>query len=273
MTDPQTSAPEPGRGTPGVAQDNPSVPAQGRTAPDSAARQAETDVPGRGGQDARDRTDGDVLDQESPEQHYRAEAGRAQARAGATIARMAWPVALTVAIGMIAVGIILLVWPKATLAVVAILIGAALVVTGIFKLFQGVTGGTESGGMRAANIVIGILAVIAGLYCLRHHALTILAVTLVVGVLWIIHGISDLIAASSMGKGSGRGVTILTGILGLAAGFVVLFWPGISLILLLLVLAAWLLAYGLLLLFLAFGLRRDQKTLTRAADPAAAATA
>jgi len=249
MTDPQTSQPEPGGRPMGATQDRPAagqagVPAQGRPAPGESA------------------ADPDLRSQR------RAEAGRAQARMASAISGMAWPAALLAAVGMIAVGILLLVWPKATLVVVAILIGAALVVTGVFRLFEGITGAGEGAGMRAADIVIGLLAVIAGLYCLKHRSLTILAVVLVVGVIWVIHGIGDLMTAATMGKVPGRGLKVLTGIVGLAAGLVVLFWPSISLILLLTVLAAWLLFYGVMLLFLAFSLRRDQHSLSRAADAA-----
>jgi len=189
---------------------------------------------------------------------------------GAAIANIAWPVALLAAIVMIGLGVVLLAWPHATLDVVAILIGAALVVAGVFKLFEGITGAGEGAGMRAADIVIGLLAIVAGLYCLKHHALTILTVVVVVGVLWVIHGISDLITAATMGKVPGRGLKVLTGIVGLAAGLVILFWPSISLILLLTVLAAWLLFYGLMLAFLALSLMRDSRKLSRAAQPAAA---
>src|SRR6185437_11146485 len=101
--------------------------------------------------------------------------------------------------------------------------------------------------------------VIAGLYCVKHHALTILAVVLVVGVIWVIHGIGDLMTAITMGKVPGRGLKVLTGIVGLAAGLVVLFWPSISLILLLTMLAV-----------LAFSLRRDSRNLSRAARSQAA---
>lgn len=250
MTDPQTSRPEPGGTQARVAQDRPAagqagVPAQGRPSP------GET-------------TSADLRAQRG------AEAGRAQARMAASIANMAWPAALLAAVGMIGLGIVLLVWPHATLSVVAVLIGAALLVTGVFRLFEGITGAGESGGMRAADIVIGLLAVIAGLYCVKHHALTILAVVLVVGVIWVIHGIGDLMTAITMGKVPGRGLKVLTGIVGLAAGLVVLFWPSISLILLLTVLAAWLLFYGLMLAVLAFSLRRDSRNLSRAAQSQAA---
>jgi uncharacterized membrane protein HdeD (DUF308 family) len=195
---------------------------------------------------------------------------RTPAAGMAAIAGMTWSAALVAAIGMIAVGILLLVWPGATLIVVAILIGAALIVTGLLRLVEGITARGESGGMRAADIVIGILAVIVGLYALKHHALTVLVLALVVGVLWIVHGIGDLVVAASMGKAPGRGLRVITGLASLAAGLVILFWPGISLILLLTILGAWLLFYGLMLAILAFRLRKDAKTITRAARAAPA---
>lgn len=254
MTDPQTSQPEPGSRPAGTTEDRPEIPAQGRPAPgESAASDAGPRAPSAGA---------------DPRAQRRATADRGEARMAAAIAGMAWPAALLAAIGMIGVGVVLLVWPKATLAVVAILIGAALVLTGLFRLFDGITAAGEGGAMRAADIVIGLLAVIAGLYCLKHHSLTILAVTLVVGVIWVIHGIGDLMTAATMGQAPGRGLRVVTGIVGLAAGLVVLFWPSISLILLLTVLAAWLLFYGLMLAVLAFSLRRDQHTLSRAAEAA-----
>jgi uncharacterized membrane protein HdeD (DUF308 family) len=183
----------------------------------------------------------------------------------AAIAGLAWPAALVAAIGMISVGILLLVWPSATLTVVAILIGAALLGTGLLRLFDGITARRESGGMRAADIVIGLLAIVVGLYALKHHSLTVIVLALVVGVIWIIHGIGDLIVAASSGDVPGRGLRVVTGLVSLAAGLVILFWPGISLILLLTVLGAWLLFYGLMLALLAFRLRRDAKIVAKAA--------
>jgi uncharacterized membrane protein HdeD (DUF308 family) len=172
------------------------------------------------------------------------------------IAGMAWTAALIAAIGMVAVGVLLLAWPTATLTVVAILVGAALIVAGLLRLFDGATARGEGGGMRAADIVIGLLAVVAGLYCLKHHALTVLVLALVVGVIWIINGISYLIVAATSGPVPGRGLKAIGGVVSLAAGLVILFWPGVSLILLLTILGAWLIFYGVMLAVLAFQLRR-----------------
>jgi len=187
----------------------------------------------------------------------------------AALGRKSWMVVLLAALGMIAVGIMLIAWPAATLTIVAILLGAALIVSGLLRLFDGFTAGEESGGMRAAYIVIGLIAILAGLYCLRHHTVTIFLLALIVGAYWIIHGVVDLAVAATAGPMPGRGLRTVAGLFSLAAGLVVLFWPGISLILLLLVLGAWLLLYGVVLAGLAFGLRKTAKATGRpAAQPA-----
>jgi uncharacterized membrane protein HdeD (DUF308 family) len=257
MTDPQASPPQRGgperAGAAGVTHDQPpSVPPPASPAPYTASRPSASESSAY----AR------------PEP---GEPGRGEARILSAIAGMAWPSALAAGIGMLAVGVLLLAWPSATLTVVAILIGAALVVAGVFRLFDGIMTRGESGGMRAADIVIGLLAIVVGLYALKHHALTVVVLALVVGVIWVIHGISDLVIAASAGDVPGRGLRVVTGLLSLAAGLVILIWPSISLVLLLTILGAWLLLYGIMLIVLALRLRHDsKKTTSRVTRPATA---
>jgi uncharacterized membrane protein HdeD (DUF308 family) len=161
---------------------------------------------------------------------------------------------LTAAVAALIVGVLLLAWPTATLTVVAILLGVALVATGLLRLFEGFTARDRSGGMRVAYVIIGLIAFGFGLFCLRHRDVTIFLLAFLLGAFWIMHGITDLAVAAS-GRVPGRGVRAITGVLALAAGTVVLFWPGISLVLLLTVLGAWLLCYGAMLVLLAFSLR------------------
>jgi uncharacterized membrane protein HdeD (DUF308 family) len=180
----------------------------------------------------------------------------------AKAAKMSWLALIGGAVLMIAVGVMLLVWPHASLTVVAVLIGAALVVSGLVKLYEGFTAREESGGMRAAYVVIGLLAVIAGLYCIRHHALSLFLVAFVAGVYFILHGIADLGVAFSA-KAPGRGMRAVLGIFCLAAGVIMLVWPGLSLVLLLTIVGAWLILYGCVLGALAFGVRRAAKAAIR----------
>ena len=180
---------------------------------------------------------------------------------GAVIAATAgrsWPAVLAGGLLLIAVGVMLLVWPHATLTIVAILIGAALVVSGVERLWEGFSAHSETGGMRAAYIVIGLLAILAGLYCLRHHALSLFLVAFVTGVYFIAHGISDIGVALSAHV-PGRALRGVLGLFSIAAGILMVVWPGITLVLLLTLVGAWLIFYGLVLGALAFGIRRAAK--------------
>jgi uncharacterized membrane protein HdeD (DUF308 family) len=185
---------------------------------------------------------------------------------GADFAKSVWPAFLAAGLGCLAVGIILLVWPTATLVVAAILIGAALIVAGLLRLVHGFTARDTSGGARVGSVVIGLLAMVAGLYCIRHYHITIAILAIVVGLFWVMHGIAG-IAAGVLGEpGSGRGITVLAGVLSLAAGLIVLFWPTISITILVVVMGIWLIVYGALMCVTAFQLRHVGKAADEAGD-------
>lgn len=174
-----------------------------------------------------------------------------------------WQAIAIAALLLFALGLILLIWPRETVVVAAILIGIALLVTGILRLVQGITAADESGGMRVAYVIIGILAILAGLYGLRHISVTVVLLAFIVGLFWAVHGVVEIVVAVSAPPGSGRGVVAVVGILSLAAGLIVMFWPAISLTILVVVLGIWLLCYGVLLAFLAFQLRAAARTAAR----------
>jgi uncharacterized membrane protein HdeD (DUF308 family) len=170
----------------------------------------------------------------------------------------AWPGVLLCGLGMIALGIMLLVWPAAALTLVAVLIGAAVLVAGLVKLFEAFTASNHSGGMRAGYIAIGLLAVLAGTYLMLHHALSLFLLAFVTGVFFIAHGVADIGAAIS-GDVPGRTLRAVLGVFSCAAGIIMVVWPAISLALLVTLVAAWLLFYGLVLGGLAYSLRKASK--------------
>ncbi len=181
-------------------------------------------------------------------------------------AKKSWWAVVLGAIGLVGLGIALLVWPSASLTVVAILIGAAVLVSGLARLYEGFTASSQSGAMRAGYVVIGLLAVLAGIYLVRHHTLTLFLVAFVTGVYFIAHGISDIGVAIS-GAAPNRGLRGVLGVFSLAAGIIMVIWPSITLVLLLTIVAAWLLFYGCVLFALAFGLRRTVKDAEKASLP------
>jgi uncharacterized membrane protein HdeD (DUF308 family) len=190
----------------------------------------------------------------------------------AAAASASWAAVLLGGLCMIAAGICLLVWPKASLTVVAVLIGLALIVSGLVRLYEGFTAHGESAGMRTAYIVIGLLALLAGLYCLRHHALSILLVAFVTGVYFIMHGIADIGVAATVHV-EGRGLRALLGVFSIAAGIIMVAWPALTLVLLLTLVGAWLLFYGCVLIFTGFSLRRAGRKMSSSPAPRLAASA
>jgi uncharacterized membrane protein HdeD (DUF308 family) len=176
----------------------------------------------------------------------------------AAAAKGAWGVVLVCGLGLIALGICLLVWPHASLTVVAVLLGAAVLVAGLVKLWEGFTAKQQSGGMRVGYVVIGMLAVFVGVYLVKNHALSLFVLAFLTGVFFIAHGISDL-GLSVSAYTPNRGLRAVLGVLSLAAGILMVIWPSITLVLLLTIAAAWFLCYGVVLGMLAFNIRRAGK--------------
>ena len=184
------------------------------------------------------------------------DAARSAEARGLDVARSAWPAFMAAGLGCLIVGLLLLFWPKATLTIVAVLIGVSLLVAGLLRLIEGFTAHDAAGSKRAANVVIGLLAGIVGLYCLKHPHFTIATLAIIVGIFWVMHGVADLVVSLFAGPFPGRGLTVIAGLFSLIAGLLVLFWPTISVTVLIAVIGIWLVVYGILMTVMAFRLRR-----------------
>jgi uncharacterized membrane protein HdeD (DUF308 family) len=167
-----------------------------------------------------------------------------------------WQALIVAGLGLLGLGVVLLVWPRATIVVVAVLVGAALLVTGILRLVQGLTATEESGAKRTAYVMIGILAGLAGLYSLRHIDVTVALLGVVVGLLWTVHGVADLAVAASPRHPADRVLTAALGVLSLAAGLLLIFWPAETLKVLLTIMGIWLICYGVVLALMAYEVHR-----------------
>jgi uncharacterized membrane protein HdeD (DUF308 family) len=152
-------------------------------------------------------------------------------------------------------GIAALAWPGRTLIVVAVLFGIQLIVMGIFRFASAFASDDLTGGTRVLLAVLGVLSLIIGLYAVRHILVTLLALALLLGIFWVVSGIVELFTALSHRQMRGRGWNAVMGILSVLSGIVVLAYPGISLLVLALVLSIWLLVFGAMQITLAFRIR------------------
>ncbi|GGV72240.1 HdeD family acid-resistance protein [Streptomyces griseoloalbus] len=154
-----------------------------------------------------------------------------------------WQWILASAVATLVPGIVVLVWPDTTLHVLAVLIGLYLLVTGAFR-FVGVLGREEQGA-RLPELLLAVLYVLAGVLCLRHPLQTIAALSLIVGVVWLVSGMLTLFTAIASRDLPHRGVVLGAALLAVVAGIVVLALPAESARALTRLLGLWLVLLGL----------------------------
>lgn len=134
-----------------------------------------------------------------------------------------WAVGMFVGIITVALGIILLAWPGETLRVLSILLGLQLLLFGTFRLINAFSSTTESPGVVG---FIGIIAILAGVLVIRRPFETAAILATILGLVWIIGGSIDLMSAIADRSLSDRRLTGLSGLISLAAGILIVSWPG-----------------------------------------------
>ena len=126
----------------------------------------------------------------------------------------------------VVVGILILVWPGKTAAVVTAIIAIYAIAAGLVYAGLGIFAKTKGGWARIGHIVLGILFIIAGVVALfnlgQATAWLALFLGILVGILWIVEGI---VALSTLGDAASKGWSIFFAILSIIAGIILLFSP------------------------------------------------
>jgi uncharacterized membrane protein HdeD (DUF308 family) len=103
----------------------------------------------------------------------------------------------------------------------------------------------------------GLFAVLFGIFAFIWPGITLAVLVLVWGAYAIADGVMALIAAYTMHEeGKPMGSLIVVGILGIAAGIVTFFWPGMTALVLLLFIASWAVLMGIFEIAAAIRLRK-----------------
>ena len=165
-----------------------------------------------------------------------------------------WGWVLTFGVLTLIAGIATVAWPGRTILVIAVLFGLQLFVHGIFRLVLAFTSAAE--GHRALYAILGILSILVGILVMRHTFQTVKIFALILGAYWVVSGVIDFLAGIFAKDAPNRGWTIFMGLLGFAAGVVVLVQPEISLGVLAWVLGVWLIMFGVMEIFASFALKK-----------------
>jgi uncharacterized membrane protein HdeD (DUF308 family) len=131
---------------------------------------------------------------------------------------------IVVGISALIFGILLLVWPEVSLLVAAVLFGLQLLITGIVRIVSGIASRELDGGQRALSITLGVLILLAGIFCLRNPGLTLLWIVILVACGWLIDGIIQIVHGFRRDAGAQLWPVVL-GALSVVAAIVILVWP------------------------------------------------
>jgi uncharacterized membrane protein HdeD (DUF308 family) len=169
--------------------------------------------------------------------------------------RQAWPVAAVRGVFAVLFGIFALVWPGATVLVLAVLYGVYAIVDGIGGLVQAFRPG--DGAHRAAYGVLGALGIIAGVLVLVWPGITVLLLALLVGLWAIVTGIAEIAAAIRLRKQiRGEAFLIAAGAISVVAGVLIVINPIAGAFGIALLAGVYALLYGIVLLVLAARMRK-----------------
>lgn len=166
-----------------------------------------------------------------------------------------WGLVLAYGVVTLGLGVVLIVWPDATLSVFAVLVAIQLIVSGVLRIVMAIGSDSVSSGMRALVGLSGGLALIVGLLFLREPLQTVVALTLILGVWWIVAGIIDIIGAILTSRSAHRGWDVLSGVVSVLAGGFLLVYTDISLRFLVVFAALWLIVIGIMAVGASFALR------------------
>ena len=154
----------------------------------------------------------------------------------------AWQTTIFLGVITLILGLIVSFHPSTSLNVIAVLIGLLLVISGIFHLIRVFDSGEAH---RIWLGIAGLLLIVIGVVLIRHLHLTVALIGLIVGITWIVQGISALVTAISGGPGEGRGWWIFFGIVSLIAGIIVTAVPTTSITTIAVLVGIWFIIMGL----------------------------
>ncbi|MEU3823767.1 HdeD family acid-resistance protein [Streptomyces sp. SID486] len=170
------------------------------------------------------------------------------------LSRAAWQVVLLTGIGSLVLGILVLVWPGASLLAAGVLFGLYLLYSGIFQLVSAF-GTHRRTSLRVLAFISGALSIVLGLFCFRGPMQSILLLALWIGIGWLIRGITQTVAAVHDPHMPARGWQVFLGIVTFVAGIVLIDSPFESVAVLTLVAGIWLVVVGIVEIVTAFRVR------------------
>ena len=126
----------------------------------------------------------------------------------------------------IAAGVLAIVYPNITLLALGLIVGIYLVIAGMAYVSLGTLDNQTASG-RVLRVIVGFLSILAGLVCLVRPGAGVLALLIVLSFWFILVGVADLARAIDVREH--RVISVLLGIVSIAAGVIIVANPDIGL--------------------------------------------
>ena len=168
----------------------------------------------------------------------------------------AWWLVLLRGLAAIVFGVLAWAWPGVTLVTLVLFWGAYALIDGVAALVGGWQ--TKDGGRPMWTVVlVGLVGIAAGIFTFVQPAVTAIALLMLIAVWAIVHGVFEISAAIRLRKEiRNEWLLILSGVLSVAFGVLMILNPGAGALAVLTLIGAFSIAYGALLVVLAFRLRK-----------------
>lgn len=179
--------------------------------------------------------------------------GGTQQADGASRWLTGWQASFLLGLATVVLGLIVSFHPVTSLVAVVVLLGVLLIVSGIFHLARAVDGAETE---RVWRSIAGVVCIVTGVVLIRHLHLSLALAGLIIGLTWIVQGVSALLEGVFGRRRAEAGWWVFFGVISLIAGIVVMSAPVSSVTALAVLTGIWFIVMGVLEMLGALVFRR-----------------
>jgi uncharacterized membrane protein HdeD (DUF308 family) len=180
-----------------------------------------------------------------------------------------WWVVLIRGLAAILLGVLAVLMPAVTLVSVIFVFGAFTVGDGLMALIMGFST-HHNGRVWWEMVLLGVLAIIAGAVAALLPGLTALVLVYVIAISALVRGVFEIAAAIQLRKViDDEWILILAGVVSLLFGGILLIRPGEGAIAMVILIGAYMIALGAMIVALSLRLRHHHQRMNPPAAPAA----
>jgi len=164
-------------------------------------------------------------------------------------------------LALILFGIMALIWPNLTVAVLAILFGVYALVDGVVAVVGAILNRKTSPNWTLL-LIVGLISIIAGIFAISNPGVTSLALLYIIAVWALLIGLVSILTAVRLRREiEGEWVMIAAGVLSIVFGIALIVAPGAGAVALVWLIGAYAIILGILDMLLAARARRWARAL------------